>query len=59
MTEEQFWDFIKKNIEVPFDFKDIDLIEPDLTGSIVIDLKNGTSYAIDLKQITDWEDIVY
>lgn len=56
MTEEQFWEAIKKNLDVPINFEDIETVEGGLMGEVYIDMKDGSCYFIMIDKAEYGED---
>jgi len=54
MTEQQFWEMIQQNLDLPFDIEDVVEIEPDLLGAVHVDTKDGETYILSF--ITEFED---
>lgn len=50
MKEQEFWEALKQQLDIPFDFDDVDLIESDASGTVYIDLKDGTSFYIAIEE---------
>ena len=57
MTQEEFWKTIQEQLEIPFDIEDVVNIEPDLLGSLCVDLENGETYTLSFNDTEiDWDD---
>lgn len=50
MKENQFWEELKQHLSFPFDFDDVELLESDASGTVYIDLKDGTSYYLSINE---------
>lgn len=48
MTEEKFWELLKKNLDIPFEFEDVELVEGGLMGEVYVDMKDGSCYFLTL-----------
>jgi|688.fasta_scaffold04590_19 hypothetical protein len=58
MTEQIFWDSIKKFLDVPFDIENVVKVECDPTGCIYLDLIDGSTFYLafnEAENIDDWD----
>ena len=58
MTEEKFWEEVKRLLDVPFDVDEVEKIGCDPTGCIYFDLRDGTTFYLafnEAENIDDWD----
>lgn len=57
MKETEFWERLRASLEFPFEIDDVELLESDASGTVYIDLKDGTSYYLSINEAELYDDI--